>query len=244
MRIMEDKMNLKIINWNMNYWQRNESQRKEAWNYLNSSNIDIAILQETKPYINCMDNMNIIFQKFPVKDGWGSAIITKKYNFYKHSFLSTYEGSEGLICYEFEIEKDKIITIINCYGKIDMDGESTTTMHHILSDITSIVWGKAKNPIIMAGDLNSTVQWDEKYKNQNTSYKIVFDRINDMGLLNCTMERFGEHKQTFIRENTFPYQDDWVFIKGEKGKWDVKVLDDKSILNYSDHYPIELNIEI
>ena len=237
-------MNLKVITWNMNYWQRNETQRTEAWDFLNSLNVDIAILQETKPYLNCMNNYNIISQRFPVKDGWGSAIITKKYNLYKYSFLSTYEGSEGLMCYDFEITKSNIVTIINCYGKIDVNRESTTTMHHILSDITPIVWGKPKNLIIMAGDLNATVQWDENYKNQNTSYKIVFDRIDDMGLINCTMKQFGEHKQTFVRENTFPYQDDWVFIKGQKGKWDVKILDDKKILNFSDHYPIELNIEI
>jgi endonuclease/exonuclease/phosphatase family metal-dependent hydrolase len=241
---MEDKMNLKVITWNMNYWQRSESQRAKAWDFLNSLNVDIAILQETKPYFNCMNNHYVFSQKFPVKDSWGSAIITKNYNSYKHSFLSTYVGSEGLMCYDFEIEKNNIVTIINCYGKIDFNGESTTTMHHMLSDITPIVWGKPKNLIIMAGDLNSTVQWDEIYKNKNTSYKLVFDRIEDMGLINCTMKQFGEHRQTFVRENTFPYQDDWVFIKGEKNTWDVKILNDKEILDYSDHYPIELNIEI
>ena len=41
----------------------------------------------------------------------------------------------------------------------------------MISDITPIVWGKPKNLIIMAGDLNSTVQWNENYKNQNTAYK-------------------------------------------------------------------------
>ena len=237
-------MNLKVITWNMNYWQRSESQRAGAWNFLNSLNVDIALLQETKPYFNCMNNYQIFSQRSHARDGWGTAIITKKYNSYKHSFLSTYEGSEGLMCYDFEIEEGKMVTIINCYGKIDVNRESTTTMHHMISDITPIVWGKPKNLIIMAGDLNSTVQWDEIYKNQNTAYKIVFDRIDDMGLVNCTMKQFGEHKQTFVRENTFPYQDDWVFIKGQKDKWVVKILDDKEILNYSDHYPIELNIEI
>jgi hypothetical protein len=48
------------------------------------------------------------------------------------------------MCYDFEIEKDKRVTIINLYGKIDSNGDSTTTMHHILSDIIPIVWGRPK----------------------------------------------------------------------------------------------------
>jgi endonuclease/exonuclease/phosphatase family metal-dependent hydrolase len=150
------------------------------------------------------------------------------------------------MCYDFEIEKDKIVTIINLYGKIDKDRESTTTLHHMLSDITPIVWGtKPKNLIIMAGDLNATTEWDEKYPHQNTSYKLVFDRIDDMDFINCTMEQYKEHKQTFVRENTYPYQDDWMFIKGYKNKkWKVEILNNEEILNYSDHYPIKLAIEI
>jgi endonuclease/exonuclease/phosphatase family metal-dependent hydrolase len=241
---MEKLMELKVMTWNMNYWQRDDTQRLGAWKFLEEKNMDIAILQETKPYFNCLENYNIYSQIFPVRDGWGSAIVTKKYNSYKHSFVSSYEGSYGLMCYDFEIEKDKKVTIINLYGKIDSNGNSTTTMHHILSDIIPIVWGRPKNLIIMAGDLNTSTQWDEKYNNKDPSHKLVFDRINDMGFINCTMEQFGEHRQTFVRENTFPYQDDYIFIKGNDHEWKVKIHNDQNVLNYSDHYPVELTIEI
>jgi endonuclease/exonuclease/phosphatase family metal-dependent hydrolase len=228
----------------MNYWQRNESQRKNAWDFIKQLDVDIAILQETKPYVGLFEDNNIYFQGLPVKDGWGSAIITKKYNAYKHSFISSYEGSPALICYDFEVEKERIVTIINLYGKSDTNGYCTTTVHHMISDITPITWGKSKNLIIMAGDLNTSIQWDEKYKNKDPAHKLVFDRINDIGFINCTMKQYGEHKQTFVRDNTFPYQDDYVFIKGPNKSWTVYIYDDKNILEYSDHYPIELRIEI
>jgi len=237
-------MELKLVSWNMNYWQRNESQRLEAWEYLKNLNFDIAVLQETKPFFNCIENYNVIFQNLPVKDGWGSAIISKKFTSYKHSFISSYEGSQALICYDFEFEKGKNVTIINLYGKSDTYGYCTTTIHHMLSDITPIVWGKSKNIIIMAGDLNTSIQWDENYKNRDPLHKLVFDRIDDMGFINCTMVKYKEHKQTFVRENTFPYQDDYVFIKNCKGKWDINILNNENILNFSDHYPVELIIEI
>lgn len=229
----------------MDHWQRNEAQRFAAWDFLKKCDVDIAILQETSPAFGCLDGYNIYFQSLPIKKHWGSAIITKKYNAYKHPLLSSYEGSQSLICYDFEIEKNKIVTIINLYGKMDSNGYCTTTVHHMLSDITPIVWGKPKNLIIMAGDLNTSTQWDEKYKNKAPAHKLVFDRIENMEFINCTMERFGEHRQTFVRKNSFPYQDDYIFIKGHKNKqWEIEILEGNDILNCSDHYPVELKIEI
>jgi exonuclease III len=244
-REKKELMKLKIMTWNMNYFQRKEPQRIAAWNLIKDADIDIAILQEAKPCLRFLDGYNIYFQSLPVRGNWGSAIVTRKWDAFKRVFLSTYEGSAGLMCYDFKTEEDTVVTIVNLYGKMNSCGYCTTTIHHMLSDITPVVWGRPKNLIVMAGDLNTSTQWDEKYNYKDPAHKLVFDRIDNMKFTNCTMAQFGEHRQTFVRENTYPYQDDYIFIKGHKdGAWEVKIRDDEDILNYSDHFPVELTIEI
>jgi endonuclease/exonuclease/phosphatase family metal-dependent hydrolase len=222
----------------MSYCQRSEEQRKGAWDFLEALDVDIAILQETKPSFEYSKNRNIIFNSLSAKDGWGSSIISKKYNTFKHSFFSCYEGSPALLCYDFLINEDNAVTIINLYGIIDSNGYCTTTVHHMLSDITPVVWEKQNELIVMAGNLNTSAQWDD-------THKLVFDRISDMGFSDCTKEQFGESKRTLIRDTPFPYQDDYIFIKGQiHKKWKIKIYDSKKMLNYSDHFPIELTIEL
>jgi hypothetical protein len=59
----------------------------------------------------------------------------------------------------------------------------------MITDVTAQVFkGRYKN-IIIAGDLNVTEQWDNMYK--DPAHKLVFDRFENLGLINCTKERFG-----------------------------------------------------
>jgi hypothetical protein len=40
--------------------------------------------------------------------------------------------------------------------------------------------------------------------------------MENSGFINITMEKYNEHQQTFIRDNTHSYQDDFIFIKGNE----------------------------
>jgi hypothetical protein len=42
-------MKLTIATWNMDYWKRTPAQRRAAWQRLQNSDYDIALLQETAP---------------------------------------------------------------------------------------------------------------------------------------------------------------------------------------------------
>ena len=73
---------LRIATWNMDYWKRNELLRQKAWDYLDSSKIDVALLQESRPN---GQGKSIVFQEYGIIDdrkgkprnlGWGSSIVS------------------------------------------------------------------------------------------------------------------------------------------------------------------------
>ena len=241
-------MEIKVSAWNMDYWRRDESQRLAAWNYLiNELSSDISLMQETKPQVLFDGSYDIHYNKFPQKSDWGSAIISKKYQYSEYSFSSSYEGSTGLMCFDFKISDNITLTVINIYGKIDSEGYSTTTLHHMLSDLTPLLNKYKKNRyFIIAGDFNASTQWDEKYNGRDPLHKLVFDRIEDFGMLNCTKEIFGDHIKTHSHsKSSFPWQDDYIFVSKNlrKSLVSCNVHNNEKILELSDHFPVEVILD-
>jgi exonuclease III len=209
--------------------------------------VDIAMLQESKLLENKFENYNFQFNALPVRENWGNTILYKKYNAYRHALNSSFLGSSALMVYDFILPNNEVITIINVYGQIDYDGYATTTMHHVISDISALVYKNLKSKyILMAGDLNISTQYDEQYRNQAPSHNIVFDRIKDLGLINCTMEKYGKHIQTYYHsKGDFPWQNDYIFTN--KKLYDkinsLKIYSKEEIDDRSDHMPVEIEFE-
>lgn len=240
-------MELKVSTWNMDYWKTPKPRRLAAWNYLITElNSDISLLQETKPQVLFDGTYDIHYHKFPQRPDWGSAIIFRKYQHFEYSFNSSYEGSRGLMCFDFKISDKITITAINIYGKIDSEGYATTTLHHMLSDLTPLLHKYKKNRyFVIGGDFNASTQWDEKYNGRDPLHKLVFDRIEDFGMLNCTKEIYGDHIRTYShnrKKSNFPWQDDYIFISRnlKKSLVSCNVHNNDKMLELSDHFPVEV----
>ena len=165
------------MTWNMDYWRRNESLRQIAWDFLENSKIDIALLQESRPTGH---GKSIVFQESGIIDsrkgeprylGWGSSIVSfgppiKEIDNSSSPFSQTpapltrtFPGSVAI----GEIQIEKPIIVISMYGLIDR-GYAETTVHRILSDLTPLIDRRNGKRIIIAGDLNITTQWSSKHK--------------------------------------------------------------------------------
>lgn len=137
---------------------------------------------------------------------------------------------------------DITVTEISVYGMLCKYNYATTTMHRILSDLTPLIHGqRSRRTFIMGGDYNVSPQWDERYKHRDPSHKLVFDRIEDFILVNCTLQYFGKHVQTnhHARSN-YPWQNDYLHASKQLAAKLVscKVYDEEEIRESSDHDPV------
>lgn len=238
---------MKILTWNMDYWKRNSEQRKLAWNYLtNVLNPDISLIQEIVPPKNSYNEINVLYHEIDGKRKWGTAIFSK-YRIHKELYINNgYVGARGTIIAEIKISDSFSITIVNIYGQIDSNGYATTTMHHLLSDLTTILNHKGKRNIILGGDFNVSEQFDEKYKGQFPSHKLMFDRIENFGLVNCTKQFYGGYIQTHKHSRSdYPWQNDYMFVSENiiERITKCKVMNEREILDLSDHLPLLIELK-
>ena len=231
----------------MDFWKRNVQQREAGWNYLlEILKPDIALLQEIVPPEQSFENFNILYHEIDKKRRWGTSILSKYIIGKELHFNNTYPGHSGLIVAEIKIPDSIILTFVNIYGLIDLEGYATTTMHHILSDLNTTLHYKSKRNIILAGDFNVSSQWDEKYKNQYPAHKFVFDRLENFGLVNCTQEFFKTHVQTHShRSSDFEWQNDYIFISRKllDQVLNCEVVNNSKMDYYSDHFPVTIEIQ-
>lgn len=226
----------------MDYWKRSSEQREKAWNYLwDEIDPDIALLQEFVPPEEIFDTHKTLYHEFGGRRNWGNVVISKHSIRKELHFSRSCLGSNGVIVAEIAIPDFANVSVINVYGLIDPNGYATTTMHHILSDLTPILHKKKKQNIILAGDFNVSAQWDEKYRNKDPSHKLVFDRLEDFGLVDCTKHFFNSHVQTHAHsKSTFEWQNDYIFVN--KGLIDqikkCEVFNTSELNEFSDHYPV------
>jgi exonuclease III len=237
---------MKITTWNLDYWKRTPEQRTKAWSYLfDFINPDISLLQEIRPPETQLDNRSFLYHEIDGKRKWGTALVSKlpiQKEIYSNK---SYPGASGLITAEIKHNNSLTLTVINIYGLLDSNGYATTTMHHLLSDLTPILDHKGTRNIILGGDFNVSRQFDDKYN--WPAHRIVFERIEDFGLINCTQKFFSKHIQTHVHNRSkFEWQDDYLFVSKnmESLITDCKVIGGESMLEYSDHYPVLIELKI
>lgn len=247
-------MEFKIVSWNLNYWQNKKYKsednfiewKKNVNESINNFCAKIILLQEVN--INCLDisEKNIFYHELPNMN-WGSAIISDKYDTIKHSFNSSYVGSQTLMYYDFRIDPKTLISIINIYGKGDYHGNNiyyNTTLHHIISDVAPYIHRNNNNIIVLAGDFNATMQGELANTAKYMDDKPLFDRINDFGFVNC----MNELQQTHINKQNpnKPWHLDYIFLNKKylNKKRETNVLNKEEYKNLSDHYPVEIILEL
>ena len=229
-----------IATWNMDNWKRTKEQRQTAWDYLTKEvQPDIALLQECVPPDDMGEEYNIIYQEIGGNRKWGSAVLARGYPLKELNFDNSLPGSVVIA----EVELPALtLTAISVYGMFCKHNYTSTTMHWILSDLTHILHGqRSKRSFIMGGDYNLSPQWDERYNHRDPSHRLVFDRIEDFGLVDCTYQFFGKHVQTNRHaRSSFPWQNDYLHAskKLASSLASCEVLDDESIRESSDHNPV------
>ena len=150
--------NMKILIWNMNYWQNTKEDldkvitwKNNCIDYLkNVENIDFYILQEINPfrlfeispnqYFISMTDYNILYNELKRElsfDGrkdkfWGNAIIFNKSFTVEKNNMGTnkkdYYGKNAIMCYDFKTPDGKLITIINVYNKKNYEKNGAYTL--------------------------------------------------------------------------------------------------------------------
>lgn len=139
------------------------------------------------------------------------------------------------------------ITAISVYGIFCKHNYTTTTMHRILSDLTPLLRGDRSNrTFFMGGYYNVSPQWDERYKHRDPSHKLVFDRIEDLRLVDCTYQHFGRQVQTnYHSRSDFPLQNDYIHASRVLTSKLVmcQVLNETPVRDFSDHMPVHIQFD-
>lgn len=247
-------MNLKIVTWNMDYWKHKKEDRNRAWEYLDKNiDPDIALLQEAIPPKDRYNDDNIVFPQVDDKYKWACCIVSKICSLRQVDFPRKFRYS--LIAADVILSEEKhnlnttLFTVISMYSPIDEWGFSTPNLHVMLSDLTPMFLNKLGNrEIILAGDFNTSLQWEEREKRwPGLSQELLFNRIKDFGLINCTEKFWGGYKQTYRHSKSrYPWQNDYIFVtRGlEDSLKACYVVDNPDVHKLSDHNPVTIELTV
>jgi exonuclease III len=231
---------MRVVSWNMNYWQRRgQGQYEAAWDYLRGTvKPDVALLQEAvvPPGLDAVRRTDGIRQGQP----WHSAVVVFGGTYEPvWEVQSEYRGRENkavAIDASFPgtvaaARLDVGITVVSAYGLIN-NGYASTSMLRILADLEHLHDDRhgRGDKVILAGDWNIGTWWngrDEKYRDRDMSLLGVLagrglvDFIDaklpvDRGRLaecRCTFDDECRHVWTYksARWPNVAYQDDYMY---------------------------------
>lgn len=224
---------MKIATWNM-------ANRKAAWDYLfDVIKPDYALLQEAqviegRPGFARWQAIGENSTKYgkDFRYVWGSAVWSRD-----HELTEVPVGSHsGWVQAASSIEGDPFI-LVSIHVEIDKRKQSIPTLHRILSDVTPLL-EQAPTGLILGGDLNADVSFDEK--NGNKHHAIVFERIEDFGLWHCNQLIPPGLRRTFRPRGSV--MDDHLFVSRSMMNrvLSCEVLADDDAP--SDHFPVVLEL--
>jgi len=233
---------VKIVTWNMCYW-RHRKNLQNSWNYLSEEiNPDIVLAQETVPPPTLLNLKHYVWDEIGGNRNWGSGIFSK-HPIERVEFDNNYHGA--VVAVEVTLSSEVKLTAISIHAIIE-HGYSIIPLHRIFSDLTLLLEGKmGKRHIILGGDFNASLQWDEQQPGQ--SHRILFERVENFGLVNC-LKRFYDHPvQTYRHiEGDKPWQLDYLFLSMQLESKLEKcyVLENPAILALSDHNPVVAHLSM
>jgi exodeoxyribonuclease-3 len=234
-------MKMRIATWNMGYWQHKEDL-ESAWDFfLESIDADILFFQEARPTDRIKnDKEHLVWNEIGGRRDWGSGVYSKKYELSEETIETDFRGVFTIA--NTKVDKDTALTLISLYGLMT-DAYSITNLHRMLSDLTFILNGKRK--IVLGGDLNASVQFDPKQR--NNSHKIFFDRLEDFKLEDCFKKLKKRYPVQTLRKpgSKIPWQNDYFFISKSISKRLVncEVIGNDLVRKYSDHNPVIITLD-
>jgi len=135
---------MRIITWNLGYWQYT-SQHDKAWDYLlNDLKPDLALLQEVKPP-QWLPSHKIVFEE--IATGWGTAIYAPSLPLSRGHFLSY----PGRVAIASSILGDLPLLFASIHAPI-IKNRVFPHLNNIFEEIES---KENANSAVIGGDLNS-----------------------------------------------------------------------------------------
>ncbi|MGI5084044.1 endonuclease/exonuclease/phosphatase family protein [Treponema putidum] len=242
---------MKLISWNMNYWQQKDNHDL-AWDYLvNTINPDIALLQETvvpelyKEQTVFLESHTCRVQD-PIK--WGTCVYINKDLLQKSSFKNVtelyvdnvYVDNESINGKQVFAElmfNNNIFTICSLHTNTSPD-DIYSIRNHIEQIFNNKIMNDSISKFIIGGDFNADI---EMYKG---FFLKTFNSIKAQ-----YHECIPKYTQTFFGNNMAErnhYQDDHIFVSkdlsnniGETFSWNYG-----KVKQYSDHTILEVELNI
>jgi len=229
-------MMVKIVTWNMCYWQH-RVDFSDSWScLLEEISPDIALVQESVPPSTPSVLSNFVWDEIGRNRKWGSGIFSK-YPVERVEFDNTYPGA--VVAGEINLPNNAKLTAVSIHVLLE-DGYSIIPLHRIFSDLTLLLEGKrGKRDIILGGDFNASVQFDKRQRSE--SHRIFFDRVKNFGLVDCLEKFHNQPVQTYRHsKGDEPWQLDYLFLSRrlEDGLEKCYVVRDPDVLKLSDHNPV------
>ncbi|RDH86961.1 MAG: hypothetical protein DIZ78_05495 [endosymbiont of Escarpia spicata] len=230
----------------MAYWSHKRHET-EAWEYFTAEiGCDVLLSQESYPNLDILNSEQLVWNEIGDSRPWGSGVYSKNHKIKEYTFKNNFFGA--VTAAEIEINPDLKLIVISLYGlmeKISNVVYAIPNLHRIFSDLTGILESRnSKHRVIIGGDLNASKQIDKQQT--GNSHQVLFDRLNEFGLVNCFDNYFSDFVQTHrhSRSNK-PWQNDYFFISKrlEKHLVDCTVVDNDKVRKLSDHNPVIIEFE-
>lgn len=233
---------IKIVTWNMCYWQHRKSFL-DSWDFLcKKVDPDIAMIQETVPSSASTTLKNYVWTAIGKNRKWGSGIFSK-YPVEEIKFDNSYPGS--VIAGEIALPDSFKLTVVSIHVLLE-HGYSIVPLHRIFSDLTLLLEGKkGKRDIVIGGDFNASVQFDKKQVGQ--SHRIFFERVENFGLFDC-LQKFHDRPVQTYRHNKGDeqWQLDYIFLSRrlEDKLKKCYVYEESDVFKLSDHNPVVAHLSL
>lgn len=240
-------MKIKFATWNMAHWSH-KRYNKKSWEYFSKEvGGDVLLFQESCPNYSVLNEENTTWSEIGGKRPWGSGVYCEKFKTTEFPFSNSLPGA--VIATEIEASSDIKFIVISVYGLFEkLAGNSwcMPNLHRMFSDLTEILESsKTRHRVIIAGDLNASIQVDESFG--TNSHRVFFDRLREFKLHNCFEGYFDNYVQTHRHpQSTKPWQNDYFFISNrlKKSLKNCEVIVNDKVTKFSDHNPVMIELEI
>jgi exodeoxyribonuclease-3 len=141
------------------------------------------------------------------------------------------------------------LTLISMYGLLYKGRFVMKNLNDMVSELENglIISDLDKN-IILGGDLNASVQWDEKQNNNN--HQDFFERLRRHQLEDCFKLLNKPYPLQTLRKinSDIPWQNDYLFIskrfEGNLIYEDKIIIDTPEVVNLSDHNIVIITLDL
>jgi len=233
---------MRIVTWNV----KRATTKSPVWQLLLELSPDVVLLQEVNGFSDeIKEQFDIKYKHAITKDGnkqsFGTAVMVKGKIIEDIELVSKHDWvnkelsffSGNILGCVVEIQKHSLINVMSVYSpawpvnkkrirNIDVSDVKLENNPDVWA--TEILWSGLKERLpskihqwVIAGDFNASETFDYMWAGGPRGNKIVLDRMNDLGLIECLKLYKGELTPTFknLGNNKVIHQLDHLFVNND-----------------------------